>query len=162
MHSRSLTSTAYHEAGHAAAAWHLGRAVRWASIVETEDYLGSIRKYRQPSHKRVEYDDSPKLVAQIENSILICYAGPLAQRRKFPRSRWRLSGSRDFEQAADLFTHICDADQKSQYHHSALLWRRAELLVKLLEPEIARLAAELLRASTLKWSDIQRVLQKVR
>lgn len=155
--SKRLRVTAYHEAGHAAAAWRLGYAVRWASIVETEDYLGAIRTYVKRILRRIEYDDSPEVVASIERRIQICYAGPLAQRKQFPSSRWRMSGSKDFETAADLFSRIAGFDEKSQYHYSSLLRRRAELLVDYLEPEIEQLAVALLAARTLKWPEIRKV-----
>jgi hypothetical protein len=154
---KNVGETAIHEAGHAAAAWRLGHSVRWASIVATEDYLGAIQTFEKRISRRIEYDDSPKVVASIETHIQICHAGPLAQRKRFPRSRWRMSGSKDFEIVAKLFSHIAGFDNKSQYLYSSLLRRRAELLVDYLEPEIEQLAAALLAARTLKWPEIRRI-----
>ena len=80
-------TVAYHEAGHAIAAWRLsGRQHLYrVTIVPDADSLGST--YHDPFHgiRLDDGDDSPRVQRRAENAMLIALAGPAAQRRYNPR-----------------------------------------------------------------------------
>jgi hypothetical protein len=46
--TKALQATAYHEAGHAVAAWYLGAGVESASIVPDDDTTGRVYYERHP------------------------------------------------------------------------------------------------------------------
>src|SRR4051794_557029 len=80
-------ATAYHEAGHAVAAWRLRARLRTASIVPGDNYLGY---FRNPSPRRLrgfEQDDSARGRWYAQRDILICMAGPIAESRFCPEAR---------------------------------------------------------------------------
>ena len=116
-----------------------------------------VTRYATRLERRAEYERTPQVTARIETLIQICLAGPLAQRKAFPRSRWKLSGGSDFPKAADLFGYISEHDEKAQNFYWRLLYRRTETLVDLLEPEISALAQELLRLKTIEWTQIRQI-----
>ena len=132
--------------------------MRKVTIEASDDYLGMVQRYATKLEKRIEYDESPNVIARIENLILVCYAGGFAQRKYAPRSRWRIGAAADHEMATKLFFHICGEDEKVQYHYSSLLWRRAELRVDWLWPEITELASALLQEKTMEWGRVRQIL----
>ena len=94
--------TAYHESGHAVAAWSLGCDLHWASIVPDGRSKGRLA-YDNPCC-RIEPNEWPPagfaadpgdqnaaMMKLIMDYIMILLAGPLAQRRHNPRSHWRVS-----------------------------------------------------------------------
>src|ERR1019366_5017556 len=96
------------------------------------------------------FDDSPHGIARAERHIVVCFAGPLASRKFQPRSRWRRTGTQDFETALELFYRIVvGPDQEYMERYHGLLWRRAELLIDYHWEEIQAVAADLLKHGTL-------------
>ena len=79
-------ATAFHEAGHAVVAWRRGLKVHSATIVPTKDYSGMVR--RGSLGVRLDIDGSNRARLRAESAIVVCLAGPAAQRRHNPRS-WR-------------------------------------------------------------------------
>jgi hypothetical protein len=147
----ALSTTAHHEAGHAVAAYYLGQSIRHASIQPKEGSRGHVLHYPLKfASQHGEFDDSLRGIHRAECRIIICLAGPLAQRKFAPRSQWRAGGGgmfetgSDFDTVADFLIRIGGADQKARELYSALLWRRAELLVDLRWKEIQAVAADLL------------------
>ena len=99
-------ATAYHEAGHAVAAFLLDRPFRRVSIIQDEEGHGHVlyRKF----HKRFdpEYGSNPqKARFQIERAIITLMAGGEAERVHTGR-RNNLGSSSDDETARDLATYI--------------------------------------------------------
>jgi hypothetical protein len=104
MNAEKRRAVAYHEAGHAMAAWKfkLG-GIGQTTIVPTADYSGAMKHAADPLRGiRLDLDNSDRAHARAEKLIMICQAGPIAQRRGAPRS-WRYyHGSGDRRIAADL------------------------------------------------------------
>src|ERR687888_424968 len=97
-----IEATAYHEAGHAVASWHLGRAVKKVTIVEGEDFLGRVQhypvggKWLQP-----DVEINSRTVHYFETAITILLAGPTGERKA--RGRWNHVGAGvDRQTALDL------------------------------------------------------------
>jgi len=145
-----LRVTAIHEAGHAVASYFLHVKIKAVTIIPAEDALGEVTHppIRFASSPGV-FDDSVRGIDRAERHIIVLWAGQLAQRKHAPRSRWRVSGSADREAAMKLFWHITSADEKARNLQSALLWRRAELLVEQHWKSILAVADALLEHKTL-------------
>ena len=160
MARKSIQATAFHEAGHAAAMLHFGYRAQKASIVGTEDYLGVVRHCAKELEFDADSDRSPDTVNKIEELAQICFSGPIAQRKKFPKSQWRIAGDLDFTQAAHLLSYLSWSDAKADKLHMDLIWRRTELLVDLLWPTIEALAESLLVSKTLDDNDLREIYDR--
>lgn len=98
-------ATAYHEAGHAVAAFIVQRGFRKISILEDEETLGRVlyQKWRKDFDPSVI--DPERARRQIEKAIVTAYAGGEAERRHTGRRNARGSRSDD-ETAVDLACYV--------------------------------------------------------
>ena len=80
--------TAFHEAGHVAAAWRHGLKVHSVTIMPTQEFRGHICHANPLRGIHLDYDGSSRARFRAEVGIIVCLAGPEAQRRFSPRS-WR-------------------------------------------------------------------------
>jgi hypothetical protein len=142
-------NTAIHEAGHAVAGFFLHQRIRRVTIVPKDDTLGHAAHFPINFEVDGEFDRSLRGIDRAEKRVVILYAGPIAERKFAPRSRWRLGGSGDFETAADWLSYLQGADDKYNTLHEKLLWRGAELLVDSRWREINAVADALLEHRTL-------------
>src|SRR4051794_38002572 len=108
---KRLEVTAYHEAGHAVAAFHLDRPFHHVTIEPKDDGLGHVlftRFYRSfnPSLRLTR-----RAEATIENQVLIGMSGMAAERKFGGRSRrnWR-SGSHDMKNALNLASYVYEGE----------------------------------------------------
>lgn len=89
MPDPTLIETAYHEAGHAVAAWVQGLEVQYISIVPDEDASGSVVWKNELVGKKLdllagrEWEDAKRYVGKL---VIALKAGPAAQRRFSPCS----------------------------------------------------------------------------
>ena len=105
--SKALESLAYHEAGHAVAAFHHNVRVKKRSILPEPGSSGRLTPH--PSYFsgiHPESDTSPRVQRRLENMVLVCCAGPAAQRRFNPRGYRTNQGQGDWHQAIDLLSHL--------------------------------------------------------
>jgi ATP-dependent Zn protease len=157
---RSLVGTAHHEAGHAVASIYLRQRIVRATIVPKKDSLGMVTAARLKFADHHIFDCSPRGIDRAEKRIIICYAGPLASRKFAPRSRWKDTGSSDFEIATDLLSHLQVPDDKCNVLYAKLLWRRAECLVEHHWKDICAVAKALLERRTLDQTDVIDVMSR--
>lgn len=94
----ALEATAYHEAGHAVAAWRQKVAIKSVSIERDDDSHGRMlfESFRVPNLETVSGRD------WAERHIIVSLAGPLAQRRFRPSSARGWHGKGDYRTALDL------------------------------------------------------------
>lgn len=154
-----LRRTAYHEAGHAAVAWWADVEVHAVSIVPDTDKLGSTLHANPVAGISLDLDESPDAIDRAEKVIMICFAGGIAEKRASPRARWRHGCSSDFAQAGQFLMRIGGDDDEHRKHYERLLWRRTEIRVHFLWPQIAFLARRLLKDARL---DAAGVLEELR
>ncbi len=81
-----LRATAYHEAGHMVAAWRMHVKIHTATIVPTEDYEGCVHHESPLRGIKLDVDGSDRAEIKANKMVLICLAGPAAQRHYNPRS----------------------------------------------------------------------------
>ena len=104
--TKALQSTAYHEAGHAVASWHVHAPTKNLSIIPDDSSLG--QHFSGPYFAGVnpEFDDSPRCQRRLENKALVFLAGPAAQRRFNPHGYRHYDGKSDYHEAIDLLSYI--------------------------------------------------------
>ncbi len=83
--TKALQTIAYHEAGHAVAAWYVRVRSISLSIMPDSQSLGRLTHHSYFAGVNPEFDDSPRCQRRLENMALVCLAGPAAQRRFNPR-----------------------------------------------------------------------------
>ncbi len=84
--NKRLEPTAYHEAGHAVAAFFHSVGLKWVSIVPRDGSLGHVRHNPLFRTNAPDWDDSNRTRNRLETLVFVCLAGTEAQRRFAPRS----------------------------------------------------------------------------
>jgi ATP-dependent Zn protease len=149
----SREATAYHEAGHAVAAWYLGYRPATASILAGDDSAGQVRHENPFPGINFEFDGSDWTRLKIERAIMICLAGPIAQRRHRRTSWRRWHGAADYAAASELALR---AYGSGEIANAFLKWLdfRAKSLVENHWSAIERVAISLLKHATLTHEEI--------
>jgi ATP-dependent Zn protease len=95
LRASALECTAYHEAGHAVAAWWLGIPHRRVDIIpdEGDGRLGACWHYRPPPWVQPDVDLSPRAQDWLERRIKVLQAGAIAEKRF--RGQANRAGARD-------------------------------------------------------------------
>ena len=138
---RSDRIVAVREAAHAIVAYFIGYRIRRPALM--------------PGHTPLKFEhvraasDKVRGIRRAENVILICYAGPMAQRRFAPKSHWRQDGAREFRTAARLLGEIAGDHAWFRERHEQWLRKTAESLVERYWREINFLAEDLVRYRSL-------------
>src|SRR5262245_54406910 len=141
-------ATAYHEAGHALAAWKNGIGIRRISIVPKGDKLGRLQRRTPLRAIHFEWDGSDRARMRAEKLIEVSLAGPAAQRRFKPSSFRHCQAHSDHRQAVDLADYLNGNSEQAQLY---LRWmeRRASDLVANFWPLVEALALVLLERRTM-------------
>jgi hypothetical protein len=112
---KRLQSTAYHEAGHAVIAMHLGKAVRRVSIVpeEEEGNLGHVLHFKNRSFRPDIFDLSDARTRRLaEREILVTLAGRAAEMRHTGRPKSSGDGD-DLRYVYDVAWRVCMDDEEA-------------------------------------------------
>jgi Peptidase family M41 len=145
--TKRLRRVAYHEAGHAVAAYVLRLPMREVSIIEEADSLGHMEHAPTPWFQPdVWYGDDRRTEHRIEARIICALAGPAAEARWGGR-RNRVGAGQDERNALDLADYVAgDPTGEGARLYVAWLRHRAEGLVRreLYWAAVEALAAELL------------------
>lgn len=151
--ARSRQATAYHEAGHAVAAWKLGYRPISASVVAAEGSVGEVWHENPFSGVNLEFDGTDLARSRVERAIMIRLAGPIAQKRYRPTSWRRGQGGADYAVAADLALRVCGSGEVAS---AFLKWLdlRAKALIEDHWPAVERLAAALIKHGTMNQEEI--------
>jgi hypothetical protein len=113
----TLWATAYHEAGHAVAAYMLKIALRRKEVsIVPDNERGSdgSTSHLQVVSKEIEYDRSGKNFLRAERLVKMSLAGEIAQRRYKPRSMRSHHGHSDRDHAADLLSYFATSQEELQ------------------------------------------------
>lgn len=155
MHPKEMRreATAYHEAGHAVAAWSLGYRPTLATIVSAAESAGQVRHENPFPGVNLEFDGSDWARLRVERAIIICLAGPIAQKRYRPSSWRNWHGAADYATATQLALRVCGSGELAR---AFLKWLdlRAGALVADHWPDIDRIAIALLNRGTLTHEEI--------
>jgi hypothetical protein len=161
MTSKRLEATAYHEAGHAIAAWRLDARVFRVTIEPDEDSLGAT--HHSNPMKKADFEGiewgftSARAQRRAENSMLISLAGTAAQRRHNPRGVRVPHGKSDREQVYEILSRLCGPSPEMfrAYYRLMDLQARAFVRTPVNWQAIEILANELLRVRTLSGKSLR-------
>ncbi len=157
--TKELESIAYHEAGHAVAAHAHQVRIKALTIVPADGTLGRLES--QPYFKgiNIDYDSSPRAQQRVENMVIVCLAGPAAQRRFYPRGSWRVNAKGDWQQVMDLLSYLVGSEEQLTAYCN-LMEIRARDFVR--DPEwwflIERVAQRLLDRQTLTGAEVRKLM----
>ncbi len=118
--TKKLEATAYHEAGHAVAAWAHGVRTKHLSILPDDDSEGRHAHVPYFSGMHPDYDNSPRVQRRLENMVLVCLAGPAAQQRFNPHGFRYSHGSHDRREAVDLLNYLVGSKQELQAYYNLI------------------------------------------
>lgn len=149
--------TAYHEAGHTVVAWRLGASPRTVTIIVRGNVQGEMIQESPVILADLDYDGSDHARNRIERAIMICLAGPIAQRHFAPRSWRHWHGGPDYVTALDLALRI-NGSPKAAKAHIKWLEIRTQDLLESLWGYVDDIADDLLMRGTLSPEEIRSAL----
>jgi hypothetical protein len=158
--AHSRPATAYHEAGHAAAAWFLkiGLRSKGVSIVADDSTAGRCNaRLRLP--KSPEVNNSDRMRLRAERRTIFLLAGMESQRKYDPRSVRHYHAHIDYSNAVDLMSYFVHDDEELEVYLRLLVIRTRQL-VALLWPRIQHLAGSLLERDSLTGTEAVAVLHQ--
>ena len=159
--TKALQSTAYHEAGHAVAAYRHGMKVKRLTIVPSGDALGSHQSHAYFTEINLEYDSSPRAQRRAENFALVCFAGPAAQRRFNPTGYRSYHGADDVHQAIGMLIYLAgDNEILTTYAKLMNLQARAFIESAVNWRTVEHLAAVLLDQRTMTGAEVRAAIQE--
>lgn len=164
MKYSQLKATAYHEAGHAVAAWRLIIALSHKGVTivpdQEEGSDGSVF-HRKIVGKDVEYDHSGRNVLKTERLVQVSLAGEVAQRRYNSRSLRSYHSESDRQKAMDVLSYLATSDSEVEAWLKLLYIRTENMLSN---PDIWRaveqLAAELMQKQTICGKDATEIIRR--
>jgi len=154
-------ATAYHEAGHVVAAWRFGASPRTATIIPHGDAQGEMIQESPLVDAGLDFDGSDHARNRIERAIMICLAGPIAQRHFAPRSWRHWHGGPDYVTAFDLALRINGSPRAAKAHVEWLEIRTQDLLESLWS-YVEGIAGDLVIRGTLSPEEIRSALLPMR
>lgn len=104
-----------------------------------------------------EFDGSDRARNRVERAIMICLAGPIAQRQLSPRSWRRWHGANDYATAFELALRVNGSRRAAKAHLQWLEIRTQDLLENLWD-DVERIAGNLLMRGTLSPDEIRSAL----
>lgn len=155
---RKLEATAYHEAGHAVACIVLEHPFLSATIIATDETLGSITKRPVPPSITREDELTHRSRRWIEREILCWLAGLAAEQRWTGRNNWRGARS-DISWVVELGAFLHQAGTKVLDKYLDYMIERARDLVSAPQNwlRIEALATALLERRTLSAREAKRL-----
>ncbi|MGA2716857.1 MAG: hypothetical protein ABSG41_27530 [Bryobacteraceae bacterium] len=152
--SRQLSATAYHEAGHAVAAWRLGLKFRHVTIKPDSagNSLGHLWDAARPKWFRPDMDSSDRARLRAQRHIVVSLSGQVAE-WKFLGREPRYGMWSDNNQAADMALRLCGSEETTNaFLHYCFCWARD--LVAVRWKEVEAVAKALLKTETLSFDDV--------
>lgn len=151
-------ATAYHEAGHAVAAWRLRIGIKSVSIEAQDCSAGRLHFSSPIDITTLDYDSTDRTRMRVERQIIIALAGPQAQRRYAPRSMRAWHSVGDYETAGSLALWL-NGDGETASAYLKWLELSAAKLVASNWWLVDLMARELLERGTLRGKDIRPTIQ---
>jgi len=146
-------AAAYHEAGHAIAAWRKRLRFLEVTIEPTHIYSGRVRFAKVFRKHELENSNSDRLRIKVEDFALMCLAGPAAQRKYDSRSI-RIAYHGDHEEAERILRDYSgSANEQYVRTYYKLIGIRARDFVECNWQWIELLARELLERRTMSRED---------
>ncbi len=161
MATARLKRIAYHEAGHAVAAYALNRRVRSVTVIPDGDILGyNIYGKGLTIQPDVEVDGRTR--NEIERRVICALAGWAAEAKLNPRRRRSAIADTDWHYAYDLADYVVGSIEELEAYGN-WLWIRTKQLIALPHywAAIEALAAELMTHKRLGEKRVREVIKSV-
>ena len=127
--SKSVHSTAYHEAGHAVAAWDQELRFRHVTIKPSGDSLGHILHHKHKM-RNIDSDVSERNRMLTERYVLVSLAGYCAERKFNPHGIRSYSWKSDRDNAVDLLDYFADSEDELRLYLRLMLCRASNMMEK--------------------------------
>jgi hypothetical protein len=147
--------TAYHEAGHAVVAYHLGIEIRHVTIVPNHSSAGHLAHGDLFCARGVGSDE-----ANLERAIQLALAGPLTQTRFHRPSYRRRDGRQDYDCATGLARYLAGSAGEREFLRYQE--RRTNDLIDHYWNEIERVARALLECDELSGAAVKKIIEAPR
>jgi ATP-dependent Zn protease len=158
-HPAQLQATAYHEAGHAVAAFWHRLNFRHVTIEPGDDSLGHMLHVKLRDSFRPDIEVTPAVRDRLERGVVVCYAGPTAE-RKFTGRHNHVGAGGDRHNALVLGGYV-GGEGKALEAYMRWLWIRAETLWDFAPrwKQVEAVAAGLLNRTTLTAREVQVIIR---
>lgn len=124
---RRLEAAAYHEAGHALAAYVVHRRITGVSIVPDEDTLGGCSFARDSRNFDPEVDTSPRVRNLIEKRAITLWGGHIAETRFTGRNNW-VGSEADRNRLTGILIYLCASKEETGAYMEWLRTRTKALI----------------------------------
>ena len=157
---KQLRETAYHEAGHAVAAYCCQIRFKEVTIIPDEDSLGKLVSSKRPKSFQPDINQDTKTRLRIERETIVYFAGGIAERKLTGGKR--LKGAHvDLSHAIDLLDRLTGGTRETEAYGN-WLFIRAEYLV--MHPwnwtAIEALAAELMEHKRIGYRRARQIIKQ--
>ena len=159
--SKSVRSTAYHEAGHAVVAGYFSLSAYYISIDQKKGESDGCAYYQNPL---VDIDlnrnHSDEVHLKAEKLIIICLAGPAAQRHYNPKGVRKYHAEDDMEIVDKLMMRFAGGSKETmKAHHKWLSLRTLDIVSDPIHwRTISRLAEALIERGSLNKEEIHKLV----
>lgn len=124
-------TTAYHEAGHVAAYFDMGRPIRRVTIVPTKEYGGCcdpfVRKLPPIDYCKI----TSSIRAKIEREVMVDLAGCIAEDKYLGRDgagNWEIGGWSDMDHLINLIDHLTSGPEETDAYIN-LIYIRTKAII---------------------------------
>ena len=160
----TLKATAYHEAGHAMAAWHLeipfGKGKHALSIVPVGSALGHFQSKQIVRFRNGDLPTTGANRLKMEREVVVGLAGTMAQRRHRPSSARSWHASSDYHSAVDLVSNFTGSVRETEAYLKLLQIRAEQTLDRPGTWEcVEAIATALLNRKTLSANEVVEIIQ---
>jgi len=154
-----LERTAYHEAGHAVAAFELRRAFRHISIEPREESLGHVLYAQWSKHFQPDQDSSARTRNEVERAVICAFAGYVAETR-FSGRHNRKGAHEDMRHAEELASFMHEGEVLDRYQDYLMAKTEQMITQPLLWAAVKALAEALLREKRIGYRKARRIIQQ--
>ncbi len=156
-----LKKTAYHEAGHAVAAFALSKRFKKVSIIPspTEDSLGRLLGCDWDSKLNPEFDEGARLRHLVEAQIIIFLAGPVAEAKLTGRYN-HVGASKDYHGAVFYASYVTGSSEETSAYINWLLERTKNILSTYHWDAVELLADELIKRREISYTATRKIIRK--
>ena len=156
-----LKKTAYHEAGHAVAAFILRKRFKKISIIPNpyENSLGRLSGCGWKSNLNPEFDEDGRLRHMVETQIIIFLAGPVAEAKLTGRYN-HIGASKDYEGAVLYASYVTGSSEETSAYINWLLEKTKNILSIYRWDAVELLAGELIKRREIGYKTTREIIRK--